>query len=365
MKHFFYSFLLFDVVFLLLISCSKDGNEIDPYLKEPICYGSFNPRLSDYQVVGFYPYYKREVLPFSDIPWEKITRIVYAFAIPNQDGTLNTSFLTGISQLVEMAHTQGVEVYFSVGGGGSGSDNFPEIAADQEAATRFVLEIRQFIFENCLDGVDIDWEYWTGSVSGTVVNSESMALVHILNDLEKKLEPYDLGISIDVPASHWGGKHFMDQAAEYVDHIQVMAYDFSGPWSPPGPHSSYEDAIGSGADITSTGLAYWVNFRRWQKENILLGVPFYGRDFDNQQGAGIAYSDILELYPDAWQFDQVANIYYNGIPTMTQKAQFVKEQHYAGIMIWELAHDHPADSLSLLNAIDQVLGASLNARLTH
>jgi chitinase len=355
MKHFFLKFVFFSFIIIFLFSCSDKKIETDPYLDEPVCYGTFIAKTYDYQVVGFYPYYKREVLPISEIPWEKITRIIYAFAVPNKDGTLNTGFLTGVSQLVEEAHAQGVEVYFSVGGGGSGSENFPLIAADQEAASRLVLEIRQYMFENCFDGVDIDWEYWTGSLNGTVLYTESMALVNLLYELKKELLPFGLGITIDVPASHWGGKHFMDQAADYVDHVMVMAYDFSGPWSGPGPHSSYEDAIGSGSDITSTGLAYWVNFRHWQKNNILLGVPFYGRDFDNQQGAGIAYADILNLYPDAWQYDQVANIYYNGIPTMIQKAQYVKEEKYSGIMIWELAHDYPADSLSLLVTIDEVL----------
>jgi len=363
MKHFFSILSFFLILSLLFTSCSKDNDEAQPYLEEPLCYGSFQPRLYDYQVVGFYPYYKREALPISEIPWEKITRIVYAFAIPNPDGTLNTGYLSGISQLVEEAHAHGVEVYFSVGGGGSGSENFPLIAADLEAASRLVLEIRQYVFENCLDGVDIDWEYWTGSLTGTVVYAESMALVNLLYELEKELDPFNLGISMDVPASNWGGKHFMDQAVDYVDHIQVMAYDFSGPWSDPGPHSSFEDAIGSGSYLTSTGLAYWVNLRHWPKDRILLGVPFYGRDFDNQQGKGIAYANIIDLYPDAWKYDQVNNIYYNGIPTMILKAEYVRDEHYSGIMIWELAQDHPFDSLSLLNAIDQVLAPSITARI--
>lgn len=353
MKHFFLKFSFFSLIVILIYSCSDEKIVTEEYLDRPVCKNSFTPKNYEYQVVGFYPYYKKDVVPISEIPWEKITRIVYAFAIPNPDGTLNTGFLTGIAQLIDEAHSQGVEAYFSVGGG-SGSENFPLIAADKEASDRMVKEIRQFVFENCLDGVDIDWEYWTGSVSNTVIDAESEALVNILEALKKELLPYDLGISIDLPASDWGGKHFLDQVANHVDDIQVMAYDFTGPWSAPGPHSSYEDAVGSGSSVFSTGLAYWLNYRQWPKANFLLGVPFYGRDFDNQQGAGIAYSDILALYPEAWVYDQVANIYYNGIPTMTRKTQYVKDEHLSGIMIWELTHDHPADSLSLLNAIDQV-----------
>ena len=85
-------------------------------------------------------------------------------------------------------------------------------------------------------------------------------------------------------------------------------------------------------------------------------MPFYGRDFDNN-GAGISYSRIVELYPDAPHQDRVANIYYNGIETIKAKTRYVMENNFAGIMIWELGHDSPVDSISLLNAIDEEIRA--------
>jgi len=157
-----------------------------------------------------------------------------------------------------------------------------------------------------------------------------------------------------VSASNWGGRH-IPEVEEYVDYVQVMAYDFTGPWSAPGPHSAFEDAIGTGSDVNSTGLAYWVNYRGFSKDKIILGVPFYGRDFDINGGDGVTYANILQEYPDAWKYDRVDNIYYDGISTMVRKAQYIKDNQYPGVMIWELAQDHPADSVSLLNYIDQVL----------
>ena len=355
MRSFFLRLLFITVLGVLLFSCSDEEIETEDYLTEPVCSEIFTPKNYEYHVVGFYPYYRQNSLPISSISWEKLTRIIYAFARPNADGTLNTSDLTGIAQFVEEAHAHGVEAYFSVGGGGSDSENFPAIANNNVAADRLVKEIRQYLYENCLDGVDIDWENWTGSQTNTVIQQESMTFADILQKLKNEIEPFGLGISIDVYASDWGGKHYLDIVEDHINYVQVMAYDFSGPWSAPGPHSSYEDAIGSGASVSSTGLAYWVNYRHWNKAKILLGVPFYGRDFDNQGGAGIAYSQILDLYPDAWQYDQMDNIYYNGIATMTQKAQYVKDQQYPGVMIWELGQDLQSDSLSLLSTLDQVL----------
>jgi GH18 family chitinase len=335
-------------------ACDKNESNSDKYLEKPSCTSSFTPKTYEFQVVGFYPSWESNVMLVSAIPWDKLTRIVYAFAIPNPDGTINTESLVYTSQLVDSAHVHGVEIYFSIGGAEE-SGNFPVMATNEKSRNRFIKEVRQYIFENCLDGVDIDWEYWTGYIDNSVVTAESNALVTIVKDLKKELAPFNLGISIDLGASDWGGKHFFDEIPDYVDHLQVMSYDFTGTWSAPGPHSSFEDAIGSGNDLNSKGLAYCLNYRGWPKEHILLGVPFYGKDFDNQGGMIIAYSQIIDLFPYAYLIDQVNNIYYNGINTIADKTQYVVDNQYSGIMIWEITQDSPVDSISLLNTIYKVL----------
>lgn len=343
------------------VSCEEEDIEpvdIDTltinYLKEPVCTTPFTPKSYTTQVVGFYPYYRHETLPVESIQWDKITRIIYAFAEPNANGTLNTSDLTEIDDLVEQAHANGVEVYFSVGGGGKG-EYLPAVTMDEKTRKRFVNEVREYIFANCLDGVDIDWEYWSGSDLNKVIPAESNALVAFLKELKAELDPFDLEISADLGGSNWSGRHFFDDVALYVDHLMIMCYDFSGPWSSPGPHSSFEQSIGSGDDVSALGLAYWTNYREFPKEKILLGVPFYGRDFDNAGGAGITYSQIVSQYPDAPYSDRVANIYYNGLETMVRKTQYVLDNQFSGIMIWELAQDSPVDSISLLSTIHSTI----------
>lgn len=344
-------------LFLLLplfFSCKKNKGETDIWLKEPVCSSPFIPKSYDCQVVGFYPSWTSGVMSVQDIPWDKLTRIVYAFAEPNADGTINISELTGIHQLADSAHAHGVEIYFSIGGA-EASNNFPVMATDAKARSRFINEVRQFVFANCLDGVDIDWEYWSGYANDVVVPAESNALVAIVKELKKEFSPFHLGISIDLGASDWGGKHFMDEIPAYVDHLMVMSYDFSGTWTAPGPHSSFADAIGSGSSRSSTGLAYWVNFRGWPKEQILLGVPFYGKDFDQGGGMLLKYAEILNQFPEAYKYDRINNIYYDGIVTMADKTRYVEDNNFSGVMIWEITQDSSVDSTSLLNAIHTVL----------
>jgi len=347
------------LMFLLVValipfySCSDEDIKLDNYLTEPVCQGTFTPKPYTYSVVGFYPSWKHDVLPISSIKWDKITRVVYAFASPNLNGTLNTTPLTKMDELVDAAHANGVEVYFSIGGA-EDSDNFPVVATSEKTRKRFIKNIVQYIFAHCLDGVDIDWEYWTGTSSNTIVPEESQALVTILKELQAELTPFNIKVSIDLYASDWGGKHYYDDVYIYADFLQVMAYDFSGWWTDPGPHSSYEDAIGSGSDEGSTGLAYWANYRGWPKEKIFLGVPFYGRDFDNN-GKGVSYRTIVSQFPEAPGFDRINNIYYNGKETIQRKTTYVVENQFSGIMIWELAHDTHDDSTSLLQVIDKLI----------
>ena len=120
----FHLLLLYAAALLLFYSSRDEDPDPDNYLTEPVCQEPFTPKSFTYNVVGFYPSYRHELLPISSIQWEKITRVVYAFAYPNLDGSLNVSSLTKTDELVSTAHSHGVEVYFSVGGGAD-SNNFP------------------------------------------------------------------------------------------------------------------------------------------------------------------------------------------------------------------------------------------------
>lgn len=334
-----YYIILFS--FVLLFGCQDDIPK------------AYKKKSYQKEVIVFYPSWKQHELAIHDIPWDKITRIIYAFAAPNEDGSLNTSNLKRLSPLVKAAHKNGVEVYVSLGGN-NGGKHLPIVASDKIKRTKFVNEIIEYASKNNLDGIDVDWEYLSHSDERHDLKNEQMAFVVFLHYLKDQLKPLGKDLSIDVYGSYWGGKFFMDEALKYVDQVHIMAYDYSGKWSDPGFHSSMKQTIGNSKDKYPTGLAYWIETRKWDKRKLYLGVPFYGRDFNHPSVIGKSFRDISAEFPEAINQDSVNNIYYNGIQTMQKKMDLINKKNLPGVMVWELTQD-ATDANSLLNVIDKKL----------
>ena len=104
--------------------------------------------------------------------------------------------------------------------------------------------------------------------------------------------------------------------------------------------------------------------RRWVRAALLDDATVTVRFVDAIEGRALnakyrnrdyPYSTILSAYPGADQLDQVGNtIWYNGIPTIKAKCQYLVEEGLAGIMIWSLDSDVKGEH-SLLSAIDGAL----------
>ena len=132
------------------------------------------------QIIGYYPswkYYERNNLcKPANLKYDKLTIINYAFFAPDVDGNItgtdawadtillrgehdwnNGGYLANTS-LIQLAHTNNVKVFVSIGGW-TLSENFPGIAADQAKRKKFASECVRVIKTYGFDGIDIDWEY--------------------------------------------------------------------------------------------------------------------------------------------------------------------------------------------------------------
>ncbi|RNI28669.1 glycosyl hydrolase family 18 protein [Rufibacter latericius] len=274
-----------------------------------------------------------------NIDYDKLTHINIAFE--NTDAAGNLSFTASNNTLIQLAHAKKVKVLVSIGGGMISSNPsmyavYFDLISDAKRAD-FVRKIAAYLTSHNLDGIDVDLE-------GSSINSDYGKFIA---DLSAVLKPQ--GKLVTAALAHTnGGDSVTSDTFQYFDFINIMAYDETGPWAPnrPGQHSSFEFA--------KACLDNWIG-RGLPKEKAVLGVPFYGYGFGADFNQGMGFGEIIKRYPGSENQDQVGNtIYYNGIPTIKAKTEYVVEQQYGGIMIWQLAQD-ATGNYSLLNTIHQVL----------
>src|SRR5690606_3502384 len=113
-------------------------------------------------IVAVYPTWKADKLPIAQIPWQDFTHLAVIFALPQIDGSLNTAEVDVlIPALVEAGHSQGKKIYVSIGGAHGYGDAFQQITQDPAKLEKFAQQVRDYALKYQLDGIDIDWEYWT------------------------------------------------------------------------------------------------------------------------------------------------------------------------------------------------------------
>ncbi|KAF3345678.1 hypothetical protein VdG2_05914 [Verticillium dahliae VDG2] len=204
-------------------------------------------------------------------------------------------------------------------GGGTGSAQFPAMAANPQARETFARAIRAFVEQHELDGVDIDWEHPKNTREGN-------DFLHLLYTIRTQLPGPRYLLTTALPPGEWVLRNIdLAQAAQYLDLLNLMAYDLTGAWTP-----------------------------------ILLGVPAYARYFPGARAAGHPFSDAGELnycdLPAAWveqaRVDEEAAAAWHVDPdkgfasfdtpaSVRIKARWVRERQLGGLMYWTGSADRP------------------------
>ena len=314
---------------IILLSCENETNQPgeDIYIPD-----------EQFKVVGYLP--RNAFNKINELELDRLTYLNLAFANPDQQGNLVFDGQMDIRPVVNKGHDHGLKVFVSLAGGGQPDKAAWKSALDSANRTEFISNIISFVERNNLDGVDVDIEW---NLLPTIGNLYTPFVVELRTALHGKGK----GITTALGAS---GLHeaVTQQSLENYDFINVMVYDKTGVWRPEdiGPHSPYS--------YVEEAIAYWTGVRKIPPERLVLGVPFYGYDFA-PPAHYISYGELIEEDPVNAYRDSVDLKYFNGIPTIVNKAALAKKE-LGGIMIWAISHDAPGD-MSLLRAIDQTLSA--------
>lgn len=364
------------------------------------------------KIVGYYTnwaMYRKPSFKPSDINPKLVTHINYAFVKPEKDGTLtlldpwaDTDYRTdwnsekpfwgNFKQLQDLKNNNPhLKTLISVGGW-TLSDNFSTLAQNSETRKNFASNCVKFCDTYGFDGIDIDWEYpGFGEHSGRPVDRQNFTL--LLAELSSAAKSHNppLLLTFAAPAAEPHLKNLeISQISPLLDWINIMTYDFHGPWGPPAdPVTNHNAPLdppeqGNQAMCVSKAVQYYLE-NGFPQEKIVLGIPLYGRSFADANstetglfssysgpGPGTTeekgirfYSDIknnlLKTYHSYWDNKaKVPYLYnpknkefisYDNPQSIELKCRLVKDLNLGGAMVWELGFDTLPDyeAMTIIN----------------
>ena len=311
--------------------------------------------------IGYYPDWGKWHKPaytVDKVPYNKLTHVLWSFITPNTDGSLRGDAAddpSALDEMVKLAHAAGTKVIVSLGGGGQ-SDNFVPVASNDALRQKFIANLVKYVADHNLDGLDMDWEWEYNPVP----EADTIAYSKLLTELREAL-PKDKSLSAALPCSPYYGKYFTAEVlVKNLDWLGFMTYDITGDWdekamfdSPLYPHDGY------------TTWSWLETFEYWSKrgvpaEKMVFGIPAFGFEFEGATGPGsdftkgktesLSYAQIIKNTNWEIHFDSVSvepyavseNSYttYEDPHSAAIKTRWVKENGYAGIMVWEVSHDY-------------------------
>jgi chitinase len=363
------------------------------------------PAPPDKRVFAYYPGWGRTAEPSytpGDVPFEKVTDILYAFLDVVEDGTVQLrqenakTHEANLSEFADMAADVDAELHLSIGGW-TLSDDFPAAAETETRRQRFADTAVSFMREYNFDGIDVDWEHpGQGGNDGQSDPEKHVQLLQACRDRLDEAEETDdreYSLSIAGSASLWSGADLRHaDIADLCDHVHVMAYDMTGTWhgqaglNAPLNKAEYDTHSDGGVQQSvEEGANLWLD-NGVAPADLTLGLPFYGRGFanvpadndglfqpfegvpENSANGAFTFTQLEENYvsddsydrywhedgavPWLYSEDDEVMISYADAESITEKVTFANDNDFGGVMFWELSQDR---NETLLDAVNESL----------
>lgn len=319
-------------------------------------------------------------LPTEEIDWDAFTHLFYFSLFAHEDGSLSpiemyhTFSPDRINAIIKAAHEHNTPVLYSIGGWGN-YEGFRSAIRPENRHT-FVSNLISVMTTWGFDGIDIDME--------PINSGDEQDYIAFIQELHRDIRNVETPLGyrpILTAATSWKPELFA-KLHEYFDQINLMTYDFSGPW---GGWVSWHNApvYDGGHVFESTGrplpsadgevekfIAAGV-----PKEKLGIGIDFYGyiwRGFVTRPlqswlippvvTPNIPYWQILRDYfdEDKYHWDDKAHapylsfeadnllerkfISYDDERSIESKIEYVRAKGIGGTIIWEISGAHFKDN---------------------
>lgn len=220
---------------------------------------------------------------------------------------------------------------------------------NQSGRRQLIAHLGEWLVANGCQGLNLDFE--------AVPREDRLHLTKFVTELRAAFKPRGLLLTMAVPAktkddpkASWSGAFDYAALGRSCDLLVIMAYDEHWGTSAPGPVASLP--------FVEKVLAYAT--RTIAREKVLLGMPFYARDWP-QQGRGKSWTakDVLTLVEHTGaqvQWDAVAKsswfryvdngitrtVWFEDLKSIAAKVLAADQSRIAGVSIWRLGNEDPA-----------------------
>lgn len=273
------------------------------------------------------------------LDWSILTHVLPSFCWVMDDASVDFSDVDRILPALKgSARTNKVKLIASFKSGKKG--NFKNAISDEAKRELLASNICDYVISRSFDGVDIDYEDYPMS------DTDLTNLLDLFERLRSKLgRNHQMICAIN-------GSDWIDYGREwhtYFDYINVMIYDYGMFSSTPVQHASME--------LFKNQINRCVENFDIPREKIVGGIPLYGYSWKNgvSQPKAVPFSRIIDDSKgsaDVLEGEYVDSTYYNGRSIIREKCQYIKENGFAGVMVWQLAHDSFNPSEKLMSAIN-------------
>ncbi|KAG6828944.1 hypothetical protein H0H92_006232 [Tricholoma furcatifolium] len=277
-----------------------------------------------------------------------------------------------------------LKVLLSIGGWTYSQDGHFDFVTDASARATFVADAVQLITDYGFDGIDIDFEFPSSDDQGQGFADLCTALRTAFSAFQAAngdSVPYQLTAAVSAGPTNYQYLK-VPQMNAALDYWNLMAYDYAGSWL------TYADNQanlygGQRTGINTDNAIKWYLAQGASASKINMGMPLYGRAFENTDGLGQPYSGVRigpgTIEPGVYSYKVLplagATVYENTTDVssysydsstkelvsydtpniVTLKTQYINSNDLAGSMFWDLSTDK-VGSLSLVGTSAGVLG---------
>ena len=215
---------------------------------------------------------------------EGVNVVSPSFFYLDDDGTLQENVGNAGIAYINWAHSNGYKVWPMVSNSNISIDETSALLNSYEKRQALIESIVEKCVEYGLDGINIDFEH--------IYEKDKDKYSRFIIELEPRMKELGAVLSVDVTAPdgdpNWSLCYDRNVLGDVADYLVFMAYDQHGT-------SSTSPGTTAGYNWVETSLKKIIEYDVVDSEKIILGMPFYTRQWTTNQSGEITDRRVVPM----------------------------------------------------------------------